>query len=166
MHYIGIDNGVTNNGIGVVSSAGEGYLFKLPVKKNFSYTKKEKKITRIDYPKLVETFNKIKDLFPGEKIEAVLERPMVNSTRFAASMSAMRAVEATQIALEACDIPYSFIDSKAWQRVLLSAEAKGEELKAESLKVGKELFPKLPFKKDADGILIAEYSRRMANRVL
>ena len=166
MNIVGIDNGITNNGIGVVSSTGKGFLFKLPVKKESSYTKQKKNITRIDHPKLVEVLNKIKDLFPGEEVVAVLERPMVNSARLFASLSAMRSVESTQIALEACKIPYTFIDSKEWQRVLLPDSAKGEQLKVESLKLGRELFPDLPFKKDADGILIAEYTRRKANRVL
>jgi hypothetical protein len=44
---------------------------------------------------------------------------------------------------------------------LLPKGIKGsDELKKASLDVGVRLFPKLPLKKDADGILIAEYMRR------
>jgi len=160
MILCGIDNGVTNNGIGAVTPDGRGLLFKLPIKKERSYTKEKKNISRIDYPKLVEIFNKIKALFPGEEVVAILERPMVNSRRFTASMSAMRSVECVQIALEECKIEYSFIDSKIWQHSLLPPGTKGDQLKVESLRVGKELFPYLPLKHDGDGILIAEYHRR------
>jgi hypothetical protein len=86
---------------------------------------------------------------------------MVNSTRFNATLSAIRALEATLIALERSQFPYEYIDSKEWQKVLLPKGLKGsDELKAASLDIGKRLFPSLDIKKDADGLLIAEYMRR------
>jgi len=169
MIYIGIDNGTSSNGVGVILSNGESYLYKTPVKKELSYTKVAKNISRIDYPKLLEIFLEIKGKasgLPDARMIAGLERPMINPGRFFASMSAMRAIEATLIALEAAEIPYVYLDSKEWQTVLLPKNLKKEELKKGSLDVGKRLFPKLPLKVDADGILIAEYLRIKNTRTL
>lgn len=161
MLFIGFDNGVTNNGIGVVCSDGTAALYKLPVKKELSYTKEAKYITRIDVPELKKVFSNILVDFAEHITKVGLERPMVNSTRFNASLSAIRALEATLIVLEDCELPYEYIDSKEWQKHLLPKGLKGSnELKAASLDVGKRLFPQLKIKKDADGILIAEYLRR------
>jgi hypothetical protein len=86
---------------------------------------------------------------------------MVNSTRFNATLSAIRALEATLIALEESQFPYEYIDSKEWQKLLLPKGLKGsDELKKASLDVGKRMFPELEIKKDADGLLIAEFMRR------
>jgi hypothetical protein len=161
MIFIGFDNGVTSNGIGVVSSRGEARLYALPVKKELSYTKEVKNISRIDYASLCNLFGDIVADFHEPDVKVGLERPMVNSTRFNASMSAIRALEATLIAIETARWAYEYIDSKEWQKALLPKGIKGsDELKKASLDVGVRLFPKLPLKKDADGILIAEYMRR------
>jgi hypothetical protein len=161
MLFIGFDNGVTNNGIGVVSSTGRAELYKLPIKKELSYTKEAKHISRIDYPALRLLFGAIEADFGEPDIKVGLERPMVNSTRFNATLSAIRALEATLIALEEAQLAYEYIDSKEWQKVLLPKGLKGSaELKTASLDIGKRLFPQLNMKKDADGILIAEYLRR------
>jgi hypothetical protein len=161
MLYIGFDNGVTNNGIGVINSEGEARLYPLPVKKELSYTKEAKHISRIDYTLLFVLFGEIIAEFHELGVKVGLERPMVNSTRFNASMSAVRALEATLIALEAAQWPYEYIDSKEWQKHLLPAGIKGsDELKKASLDIGKRLFPQLNIKKDADGLLIAEFLRR------
>lgn len=162
MLFIGFDNGVTNNGIGVINSAGEAKLYPLPIKKELSYTKEAKHISRVDYKGLCELQRYIcaahAEDFP---VKVGLERPMVNSTRFNASMSAIRALEATLIFLEEALWPYEYIDSKEWQKVILPKGLKGsDELKKASLDIGKRLFPKLNIKKDADGLLIAEYLRR------
>jgi hypothetical protein len=168
MIYIGIDNGTTSNGIGVVSTTGESWLYKTPVKKEPSYTKVAKNISRIDHPKLLEIFTEISNNAKNKGVGmlAGMERPMVNPGRFFASMSAMRAVEATLIALEALEIPYVYLDSKEWQHVILPKGTEKEELKKSSLAVGKRLFPKLPLKVDADGMLIAEYLRVKNTRTL
>jgi hypothetical protein len=85
---------------------------------------------------------------------------MINSTRFNASLSAVRALEATLIALEQFQFRYEYIDSKEWQKLLLPKNIKGsDELKKASLDIGKRMFPDLDIKKDADGLLIAEYMR-------
>jgi hypothetical protein len=168
MLYIGIDNGTSSNGIGVVSTEGESWLWKTPIKKEPSYTKVAKNISRIDHPKLLEVFKEISTIAESKKtgMRAALERPMVNPGRFFASMSAMRAIESTLIALEALEIPYEYLDSKEWQHVILPKGVKKEELKKSSLAIGKRLFPKLPLKVDADGMLIAEYLRRRDGRQL
>ena len=159
--FIGMDNGTSSNGIGVVTSEREAELYKLPTKKELSYTKEVKNITRIDFNGLCELFEKIREDHPAGPIFVGLERPMVNSTRFNASLSAIRCLEATLIALEETGLSYEYIDSKEWQKELLPKGIKGSDLlKQASLDVGKRLFPQLDIKKDADSLLIAEYMRR------
>ena len=159
MIFIGFDNGTSSNGVGVVSTNRESWLYKFPTKKELSYTKEAKNITRVNYSALCDLLNTIKTL--DTQMIVGLERPMVNSTRFNASLSAIRCLEATLIALEACGLSYEYIDSKEWQKVLLPKGIKGsDELKKASFDIGKRLFPALDIKKDADGLLIAEYLRR------
>jgi hypothetical protein len=161
MIYIGFDNGVTSNGIGVIHSSGDNKLYKLPVKKEASYTKEEKFIHRIDFDSLVFLFKDIQNTFhAGDDVLVGLERPMVNSRRFNASLSAIRALEATLIAIETLGFRKLYIDSKEWQSSLLPGVKGSDELKKASFELGKKLFPKLNIKKDADGLLIAEYLRR------
>ena len=122
MIYIGFDNGVTNNGIGVVDMLGEGKLYPLPVKRELSYTKEAKHITRVDIEGLTRWRDQLLENFPdvcASDIRVGLERPMVNSTRFNASLSAIRALEATLIFLESFNWAYEYIDSKEWQKALL-----------------------------------------------
>ena len=167
MIFIGFDNGVTSNGIGVVSSTGKAELYKLPIKKELSYTKEAKHISRIDYKGLTALMGDIVTAFGPSSMRVGLERPMVNSTRFNASLSAIRALEATIIAMEELRWPYEYIDSKEWQKVILPSGIKGgDELKKASFDIGKRLFPTLNIKKDADGLLIAEYMRRREAKVL
>jgi hypothetical protein len=163
MTYIGFDNGVTSEGIGVIDSNQQASLYKLPVKRELSYTKEAQYINRIDYSALLELFVNLRAKAidkPGTVLVG-LERPMVNSTRFKASLSAVRALEATLIAIEEVGFSYEYVDSKAWQKELLPKGIQGStELKKASLDVGKRLFPTLNIKKDADGLLIAEFLRR------
>lgn len=136
-------------------------MYKLPTKKELSYTKEAKHITRVDTRELDSLFVSLKLKHPGERFLVGLERPMVNSTRFNASLSAIRCLEATLIVLEVHEIAYEYIDSKEWQKVLLPKGLKGsDELKKASFDVGNRMFPHLRIKKDADGLLIAEYLRR------
>jgi hypothetical protein len=156
--YIGIDNGVSGT-IGIIYSHGKTEFVKTPVKKEQSYTKKKQEISRVVIQDLYEILNIPTDVF------ALVERPMVNGTRFNASMSAVRALEATLNILELLDIPYQYIDSKEWQKELLPNGVKGsEELKKASKDIGCRLFPQhrelIEKHKDADGILIAEYAKR------
>lgn len=164
MLFIGFDNGVTNNGIGVIDSNSKACLYTMPVKKELSYTKEAKHISRIDYRGMHDFKKQLEEDFPdidSSDFKVGLERPMINSTRFNASLSAIRALEATLIFLEQNHWPYEYIDSKEWQKVLLPSGLKGsDELKKASLDIGKRMFPSLKIKKDADGLMIAEFLRR------
>ena len=157
--WVGIDNGVT--GSICVLSKKECIHFSTPIKKEISYTKKKQFISRIDFKKFLECFSKETSFnnFSDNAI-CIIERPMINPGRWKASMSAIRALEATLIAIEALQMPYRYIDSKEWQKALLPSGLKKEELKKTAVDVAKRLFPAIQTK-DADSILIAEYARRM-----
>jgi hypothetical protein len=154
-YYIGIDNGVTGS-IGILSPNGESKFFKTPVYKEASYTKEEKNISRVDVPEL----RKILGGYPQEQTLVLLERPMVNPRRFTASMSALRALEATLIVIEEMGYTLRYVDSKEWQKVLLPKILGSEELKEASLELGKKLYPDLKFKSDADSILMAHWAKQ------
>lgn len=155
--YIGIDNGASGS-IGIIGPDGVEF-YSIPSRKEQSYTKKEKKISRIDFNSLISLVQFHENTF------ALVERPFVNPQMFTASLSGVRSLEAVQIVLEQCRIPYQFIDSKEWQRDLLPKGVKGRgELKAASTTIGIRLFPEyratIEKQGDADGLLIAEYARR------
>lgn len=158
--FIGIDNGVS----GTIGVTGEKVIFfKTPIKNVLKYTKKKANINRVDHEKLKEVLTEITANYDDSEIIVCLERPMVNPKRFTATSSALRAWEAMLIVVEQLGLPYSYIDSKEWQKELLPKGIKGESnLKEASKNVGDRLFPM--FKdikhKDRDGILIAEYLRR------
>lgn len=161
-YYIGIDNGVTGS-IGIIAEdKSEVSFWKTPIIKQQDYTKAKKNITRINGVLLkeeLELYQKGEDIIPF----VLVERPMVDPTRFVATTSALRALEATLITLEMLNLPYQFIDSKEWQKELLPKGIKGsEELKKASHDIGCRLFPTLDsnYHTDFDGLLIAEYARR------
>lgn len=161
-YYIGIDNGVTGS-VGIISEDKSVIeFFETPVIKQLNYQKSVKNINRVIVPELREKLALYQS--SGNEIVplAIVERPMVNPTRFDASTSALRALEATLIVLEGLKIPYRFIDSKEWQKQLLPKGLKGsDKLKKASYDVGHRLFPDISTKihKDFDGLLIAEYAR-------
>jgi hypothetical protein len=151
-----------DNGIGNISAVWEDKLadYRItPVKKCLNYTKKVSYINRLDR-------NKSKDLIlswiNGYMPVICIERPMVNPGRFKATASGLRVLEAQECLMEDLCLPYRFIDSKEWQKIMLPENIKGPETKIASLAVGKRLFPHLSenFKNDADSLLIAEYMRR------
>ena len=159
--YIGIDNGVTGT-IGIIGSrrTDDGGIkvvefMNTPVVSRLKYTKTKANITRIDGKKLKRVLSGLIDPF------VVMERPLVNPTKFNATTSALRAHEATLIVLEGLDIPHMFVDSKDWQKVMLPKGCSDKELKFASRDIGSRLFPQLDYGKgDADGILITEWARR------
>lgn len=152
-YYIGIDNGVSGS-IGIFGPTIDDRRFYLtPVKSVRTYTKEEKHIHRVDVVKLRELFKGL----PADSL-VLLERPMVNPQRFVASMSAIRALEATLIVIEEFDFYLRYLDSREWQSVLLPGIEGSDELKAASLKLGKELWPTAKFKKDADSLLMAKWA--------
>ena len=159
-YYIGIDNGVTAT-IAIIKPNGEVFMSKVPVKTEQSYTKAKQKITRIDHPKLIDLLRD--HVGDAKNVFVRIERPIVNPGRFKATASGLRALESVLIAVEdVMNLPYSYIDSKEWQKDLLPSGIKGDELKAASKEIGSRLFPQFKdFKHpDLDGLLIAEYCRR------
>jgi len=157
--YIGIDNGPSGS-IGLVGNSTASMLFPAPIKLLQDYTKKKKNVNRLNPEKFIEIIN----TYSNPKM-VLIERPFVNPMMFNATLSAIRFLEATLIMLESLDIPYMFLDSKEWQKVLLPEGCKGkEELKKASHDIGIRLFPicesVIQKQKDADGLLIAEYGRR------
>lgn len=157
--WLGIDNGVSGS-IGFITSNDEVYYCHTPIKKCLNYNKEKKWINRINFSELHDLLYKLNE----SSTFALIERPLVNPGMFNASASALRAFEATIIVLENLNIGYEVIDSKEWQKELLPHGLHKEELKSASLDVAKRLFPKINFKgfKDGDGLLIAEYCRRLS----
>lgn len=158
--FIGIDNGSSGTIAIIGYSPEHGYLahyFKTPVRVEQNYTKKVGNVTRIDGAKLFWEFKRcIKE---GADVHVMIERPFVNPKMFQASLSGIRAMEATQVVLDTLGHPYVFVDSKEWQKQLLPAGTKGPDLKEKSLQVAQRLYPGKLIKghKDADGLLIAHY---------
>lgn len=153
--FVGIDNGVSG-AITILSQSGEVILhIKTPVKNCLNYTKKKAFHNRVDIPRLDNAL-----LIVYHNSFCMIERPMINPMRWVASVSAIRCLEATEIVLEKRQIPYQFIDSKEWQKVLLPSGLKGDQLKKAADDVGKRLFPKLKIV-NSDSLLIAEYCRRI-----
>lgn len=163
--YVGIDNGVSGS-IGIISvdyqkGTVDVQFLLTPVKQELSYQKsKTKMLTRVDYKECKKLFQDIKD--KSDRIILALERPMLNPQRYQASLSARASLEAMLILFEELDIPYSFLDSKEWQKAILPAGIKGsDEQKKASMGVGCRLFPEfkevIQKHKDADGLLIAEF---------
>lgn len=157
--YIGCDNGTTGS-IGLISSDGYSLMVKTPVKKEQSYTKKKQNITRVSSPKLLKFLEE--QISQYDHVRAMIERPMVNPGRFKATLSAMRALEATLNVLEILEIGYEYCDSKQWAADLLPQGIKGTpELKKASAQVGIRLYPSqaeiINKQKDADGLMIAHW---------
>lgn len=158
-----IDNGTTGT-IGAVTENGNAVLFvETPNLKQQDYTKAKKNVSRINVAELAKILRVFHEQAQslGESLSVYLERPMINPTRFTATITAVRALESTMTVLEALEIGYQFVDSKEWQRGLLpSAGKKGTDsatLKQESHDIGIRMFPQyktlIEHHKDADGIL-------------
>jgi hypothetical protein len=157
--YIGIDNGITGS-IGIAGDNRDPQFHITPIKKSLNYTRKVGWTHRIDTVKLQELLCVFCDSF------VLIERPFVNPKMFKASVSAIRAMEASIIVFEQLGVPYEFIDSKKWQKAMLGEGIKGaKDLKIASLQTGIRLFPQFEEmftkQKDADGMLIAEWGRRV-----
>ena len=153
--FIGIDNGVSG-AITVLSESGSVLIhIKTPVKNCLNYTKKKAFHNRVNFKSLYNSLRVVKT-----NSFCMIERPMINPTRWVASTSALRCLEATEIVLEELQIPYQFIDSKEWQKVLLPSGLVKEQLKKAADDVAKRLFPKLTIV-NSDSLLIAEYCRRI-----
>lgn len=155
--WVGIDNGVSGS-IGIVGEGIEPIFIKTPTKREQDYTKSKKIVTRLDYSMFMSLFSGLNK----NDVCVIIERPLVNPTRFNATVSALRCHESELIMIELLGCKHMFIDSKEWQKVMLPKGCAGDELKKASLDIGNRLFPQFEDVKhpDRDGILIAEYARR------
>ena len=161
--YIGIDNGCTGT-IGLCGVKPE-QMVETPVKMEQSYTKTKKNISRVKVPEfkqLLETWTNGVDPFD---VLVVMERPMINPMRFAASISAARCLEAELGVIEQLGFPHMYVDSREWQPKVLPKGIKGsDQLKDASHDVGLRLYPHLEkvIEKhgDADGLLIAHVAAK------
>ncbi len=158
---IGIDNGITGSICIMDENDTIIKLIKMPTKKELSYTKTKQYITRVDIQKLLLS---LPIEAPDVYNFAILERPMVNPGRFKASLSAIRALEATLIALEMRKIGFEYQDSKAWQKYFLPHGLKGKDLKHASKEIAIRMYPeqKEIIEKigDGDAIFIALYRNK------
>ena len=156
--YIGIDNG-TSGTISVIGDDIETKIYHPPIKKEQNYTKAKKTISRLDCKEFLDIITQDKDA----EVVVVMERPLVNPTRFVATTTALRCFEAQLILVEMMKYRIIYIDSKEWQKEMLPKGVKGsDELKKLSLDIGNRLFPQFrDFKHpDRDSLLICEYARR------
>lgn len=154
---VGFDNGVTGS-IAVLYPDGKSCFLETPTIKVRDYTKEEQHCHRVDWKELLHNM-------PKKNTLAVIERPMVNPKAFVATKSALRALESTLVILEMLDIPYTFVDSKEWQREFIASSVMGhDQMKKASKDISIKLFPqhqsKIEKHGDGDSLLIAEYYKR------
>lgn len=156
--YVAIDNGITGT-IAFMKDDGRAKFFHKPIKVQQSYTKAKQNISRVDAQALFELLRSQIDSY---NVHVIMERPMVNPTRFKASISAMRCHEAELVVIEMLQLPYSYMDSRKWQKELLPSGLETDQLKKASLEIGNRLFPQFRDNKhkDRDSLLMAEYARR------
>ncbi len=163
--WVGIDNGVSGS-LAMVTEKGQARFAPTPTRVEQSYTKTVQQITRIDgqklYTWLLDSLSSMDYLIHKDRVLVILERPFVNPKGFKATVSGLRALEATLIVCESLLLPVQYIDSREWQKVMLPEGLQGPaELKAASLDIGRRLFPQIDSKmKDRDSLLIAEFARR------
>ena len=155
--YIGIDNG-TSGTIGIVGDQVSPTIIHTPTKKEQNYTKAKQMITRLDW----RGFSDLISAYCDYDVVALMERPLVNPTRFKSTTTALRCFEAQLVLVESLGCRIIYVDSKDWQKEMLPKGVQGEELKKASLDIGNRLFPEFSSFKhpDREGLLIAEYARR------
>lgn len=166
MIYLGIDNGISGSVAAVNESGSWSVVATTPTFSEQDYVKKKQNVTRIDTGDLHHWFQDVIVATYGgvEKVRVILERPMIFPGRFRATLSAIRAWEATLIVLAEFPWPKIVVDSRAWQKIILPEKCQGSELKTASVQVGCRLFPDhadwIRDQGDADSLLIAEVARR------
>jgi hypothetical protein len=162
--YIGIDNG-SSGSIGIIEHGKEALYMPIPKIYQLDYQKTNPgNISRLEWNEFEDILNGYK--FNNSNCLVVFERPFKNPKFFKSSISAARFYEAEICIVERFEFAYTIIDSKPWQKLLLPAGCKGkDQLKKASHDIGIRMFPNLKEEiknqKDADGILIAEYARRV-----
>lgn len=162
MKYVACDNGVSGSFAWVNDDCSLSGVTATPTFAEQDYTIKKQNVTRVDTKAIRNWFNE--NGLNGMSVRLVLERPFVNPMMFRATLSAIRAWEATLIAIHDLQLPRIVIDSKKWQKAMLPAGCKGPELKVASVQVGCRLFPDhqdwIQDQGDADALLLAEFARR------
>jgi len=192
MFYIGIDNGITGS-VGIVNADGSiEHYFSVPTTKCLNYQKsKVSHISRINVRALKKAIHDVIGDSPAKVLlERPFVNPGIGTKKkdikcecpecgekfvkekaiaegfplfFQASISAVRALEATLIVLESLNLGYDYVDSKIWQKHFFPKGKKGTELKKYSLELGSRKWPKfteaIAKQKDADGLFIAEYCK-------
>jgi hypothetical protein len=155
MVYVGIDNGVGS--IGIIKD-GKYFLYKTPVKKTLDYCKtKVRWINRLD----VDEFEKIlKEHIKDDNYYIFVERPLLNSKLFFASITSVRILEAMIIVFEKNNYKYEVIDSKKWQKMFINVKGRSN-IKKVVEELGKRMFGIFEECKEYDGLFIAEYCRRI-----
>lgn len=166
MKILGLDNGTTGSLSVYDTNLNIMTVHALPVKKELDYTKEVKHITRIDYPGMCELLTQIKK-DTNNDIHVYMEKPFTGGAIFMQnSIKAFRCFEAELIALEECEIGYTVINSKDWQKKVLPHGIKGSaELKKAALDVARRLYPYLSeklTKENADSVLIAHHFKTEA----
>ena len=145
----------------IAFSGDERFTFLTPVPTSMAqdFTKKKQNVTRIQFNVLRSFLSN----FPGAQV--VMERPMINPTRYKATLSAVRCIEATLCVLESLDLPEHIIDDRVWKKGLFPAGVKGPAAnKQMSTTLGCKRFPELKkqikMQGDADAMFIADYCRK------
>jgi hypothetical protein len=164
--YVGVDNGVSGSVAAVNETGSRSVVASTPTFSEQDYVKAKQNVTRVDTGDLHNWFQDVIVATYGGtgKVRVVLERPMIFPGRFRATLSAIRAWEATLIVLAEFPWPRIVVDSRGWQKEMLPQGCKGPELKVASVQVGCRLFPDhadwIQDQGDADSLLLAEYARR------
>lgn len=167
---VGIDNGVSGS-IGVLCANGNAFR-PMPTITQLSYQKSVKRFSRrVDWKEFQDYIRLLPLSYDFESketlVQFVLERPMINSTRFQASISAARALEAVLMSIEMLGDQFAqysieYIDSRTWQKALLPPGKGADEMKKLSSEIGKRKYPHhadtIDKQKDADGLLIAHFA--------
>src|ERR1035437_8483859 len=101
--WVGIDNGVTG-AITILSDQGTVLKhIKTPVRDWLNYTKTKAFVTRVDYKRIKYELSTVYDLF------IMVERPMIMPMgRWKSTVSAIRWMEATELAFEELGLPYQW----------------------------------------------------------
>jgi len=163
MYFIGIDNGCTGS-IGIINSDTNEMVFKpTPNKKVLDFqTTSKKYVTRVDFDELCTVLMTC----CLDETKVMVEIPLMNPHLWKASISAVRALETTWIALEKSDLSFEFISVHKWRKRFIpgyTSTMKAAEAKKLGMEIAIRKFPALAdeFRKhgDPDGLLIAEHCK-------
>lgn len=159
--WVGIDNGTTGT-IGIIFSRGDYMFTRVPSKEEINYQRKKvHTITRIHRQNLITLLTG--SLAGASDVRVMIEKPYTQAIASQALTCGHRALEAVLNVVEDLSYPHEIIPASDWQKMLLPAGLKGIQAKRAGVDVCRKLFPQLDWDKikDADGMLIAEYCRRM-----